>query len=75
MYRGHEGSFDNTPLGAKVGLEKTENGFVFVVPHETIEDARGQIALQTKYTEMWQNIKLAADETGASEKLHIRFAD
>ena len=64
------------PLGEKVGLETTdENLPCFVVPHETIEDGKGLFALQTKYDEMWRNIKQATEATGALEKLRIRFAD
>ena len=74
LYADHEGSFENTPLGDRVGLEKREDdSIVFVVPHEIIEDGNGNVAVQTKYDEMWQNIKRAAGETGALEKLRIRF--
>jgi hypothetical protein len=76
LYVDHEGSFENTPLGDKVGLEKREDdSIVFTVPHEITEDSNGNVAIQTKYDEMWQNIRRAAAETGALKKLRIRFAD
>ena len=76
LYADHEGSFENTPLGARVRLEKIDDDSIcFIVPHEIIEDSNGNVAVQTKYAEMWQNIKQAAEETGELEKLRIRFAD
>lgn len=78
LYIGHEGTFDNTPLGESIGLEKTEedeeeeNGIRFVVPSEIIDGQNGH-AVQAKYDRMWQNIKRAAEETGVLGELRIRF--
>lgn len=82
LYEGHESTFEDTPLGKTVELEKRYNSeslfereyTYFVVPQEIIEEPNGKFAIQTDYSKMWQNIKRAAEETGALEKLLIGFA-